>query len=114
VKSVVQKSVACDFARAKLEKFFNPATKLARFRLTIPIPMNSIRAKIEPSPCKPISIGLSCWLWQRRAPRLVQLSQRLGVTLQLTEQTHGLRREIQCQVSGQNVDRFIGEFVRHC
>ncbi len=76
--------------------------------------MNSISAKIEPSPRKPIPIGLTCWLWQRRAPQVIQLSKRLGVTLQLTENIHGLRRDIQWQVSGENVDRFIGEFVRHC
>jgi hypothetical protein len=63
---------------------------------------------------KPICVGMTCWLWQRRAARIMQLAQRLGVKLQLTEHVHGLRREIQCQVWGENVDRFIGEFVRHC
>jgi len=38
----------------------------------------------------------------------------MGVSLQLTERIHGLRRDIQCQVTGKNVDRFIGEFARHC
>lgn len=78
------------------------------------MPMESTSATTEPFPGKPISIGMTCWFWQRRAPRVIQLSQRLGVKLQLTERIHGLHREIQCQVSGENVDRFIGEFVRHC
>ena len=86
---------------------------MARFRLKNFIPMNSITAKIEPSQAKPISIGLTCWLWQRRAPQVIRLSKRLGVKLQLTERVRGLHREIHCQVSGENVDRFIGEFVRH-
>jgi hypothetical protein len=76
--------------------------------------MKSIHAKLDQPPGKPITVGLTCWLWQRRAPRVIQLSRQLGVKLQITERVHGLRREIQCQVSGQNVDRFIGEFVRHC
>jgi hypothetical protein len=67
-----------------------------------------------PSSGKPIAVGLTCWLWQRRTERLIQLAQRLGVRLQLTERIHGLHREIQCEVSGENVDRFIGEFVRRC
>jgi hypothetical protein len=76
--------------------------------------MNSNIAKNEHPPGKPISVGMTCWLWQRRAARIVELAQRLDVKLQLTEHVHGLRREIQCQVWGANVDRFIGEFVRHC
>jgi hypothetical protein len=38
----------------------------------------------------------------------------MGVTLQLTQHIHGLRLEIECQVSGENVERFIGEFARRC
>ena len=73
-------------------------------------PVNS--APLSP---KPISVGLTCWRWQwRRAQMIVQLAQRLGVTVKLTQHLHGLHREIQCQVSGENVDKFIGEFVRHC
>jgi hypothetical protein len=30
------------------------------------------------------------------------------VTLKITQHIRGLRREIECQVSGPNVDRFIG------
>jgi hypothetical protein len=64
---------------------------------------------------KPICVGLTCWLWERDRPKaIVELAQRMGVTVQLTQKVHGLHREIEAQVSGQNVDRFIGEFVRHC
>ena len=64
---------------------------------------------------KPISVGLTCWRWQRRRVRDIdQLAARLGVTLQLTQRGRGLRRDIDCQVSGRNVDQFIGEFVRRC
>jgi hypothetical protein len=76
--------------------------------------MKTTATKIERPLGKPISLGLTCWLWQRRARTIMELAQRLGVTLKLTEHIHGLRREIQCQVSGDNVDRFIGEFVRRC
>jgi hypothetical protein len=76
--------------------------------------MNPTTTKTERLPGKPICVGLTCWLWQRRARTIAQLAQRLGVTLQLTEHIRGLRREIECQVSGKNVDRFIGEFMRHC
>jgi hypothetical protein len=67
------------------------------------------------SQAKPISIGLSCWLWERgRSRQIKKLGAQMGVSLQLTERIHGLRRDIQCQVTGKNVDRFIGEFARHC
>jgi len=66
-------------------------------------------------PAKPICVGLTCWRWERkRAQAIILLAQSLGVTLQLTEKVHGLHREIIAQVSGGNIDRFIGEFVRHC
>ncbi len=68
----------------------------------------------ERAPGKPICVGLTCWLWERRARTIAQLAQSLGVSLEITQQIHGLRREISCQVSGRNVDRFIGEFVRRC
>jgi len=70
--------------------------------------------KTERESGKPISLGLTCWLWERRERTIAQLAQRLGVTLKLTQHIRGLRREIECQVSGPNVDRFIGEFMRHC
>lgn len=64
---------------------------------------------------KPICVGLTCWCWEMRKPKaIVELAHKLGVTVQLTQKVHGLRREIEAQVSGQNVDRFIGEFVRNC
>jgi hypothetical protein len=63
----------------------------------------------------PISIGLSCWRWERgRVRQIVRLGEKLGVTLQLTERSQGLRRIVRGQVTGPNVDRFIGEFARHC
>jgi hypothetical protein len=63
----------------------------------------------------PIRVGLTCWRWESQRPQaILRLAQRLGVTVHLTEKIHGLRREIEAQVSGQNIDRFIGEFVRHC
>ena len=66
-------------------------------------------------PSKPICVGLTCWRWEwRRGQAILQLAERLGVTVQLTQKLHGLHREIEARVSGQNVDRFIGEFVRHC
>jgi len=76
--------------------------------------MKTTPAPIEPPPCKSISMGLTCWLWQRRTRTILQLAQRTEVTLRLTERIHGLRREIECQVWGRNPDRFIGEFFRHC
>jgi len=67
------------------------------------------------APTKPIIVGLTCWLWELgRVKAIMQLAQRLDVTVQLKQTTHGLHREIVAEVSGQNVDRFIGEFVRHC
>ncbi len=66
-------------------------------------------------PSAPIRIGLTCWRWQKtKAQAILGLGQKLGVTVQVTERIHGLRREIEAQVSGHNTDRFIGEFVRDC
>lgn len=65
-------------------------------------------------PTQPICVGLTCWLWQRKSQAVLKLAQSLGVKVELTERIHGLRREIEARVSGRNVDRFIGEFVRHC
>jgi hypothetical protein len=73
------------------------------------------KRKVERAPAKPISIGLSCWRWERgHTQKIKNLGARIGVNLQVTEHIHGLRREIQCQVTGKNVDQFIGEFARHC
>ncbi|HEY0864840.1 MAG TPA: hypothetical protein VGD97_12105 [Lacunisphaera sp.] len=69
----------------------------------------------ESLPSKPICVGLTCWRWERARPReLLRLAQKLGVAVELTERIHGLHREIEARVSGRNVDRFIGEFGRHC
>lgn len=76
--------------------------------------MNAVAA-ISPAEHKPISVGLTCWRWQRRrAVRIVELAREMEVTLQQTQRCHGLHRDIECQVSGKNVDRFIGEFMRRC
>ena len=64
---------------------------------------------------KPICVGLTCWLWELKKPKaVVELAHKMGVTVQLTQKVHGLHREIEARVSGRNVDRFIGEFVRNC
>lgn len=69
----------------------------------------------EALPAKPIRVGLTCWRWQRRkAQAIVVLANSLGVTVRLTETMRGLRRDIQAEISGRNIDRFIGEFVRRC
>jgi hypothetical protein len=77
--------------------------------------MESSPAPTVSLPSKPILIGLTCWRWQKTKAQTIQrLAHRLGVTVKLTERIHGLRCEIEAQVTGQNTDRFIGEFVRHC
>ena len=77
--------------------------------------MKQSATPFEPLPRKPICVGLTCWRWQtRKTQAILLLAQSLGVTVQLTERVHGLHREIVAQVSGGNIDRFIGEFVRHC
>ena len=78
--------------------------------------MDSPSSPIQEIPTtKPICVGLTCWLWEMGRPRaIIELAQKMGVTVQLTQKIHGLHREIEAQVSGENVDRFIGEFVRHC
>lgn len=77
--------------------------------------MEHIEGHVPLSIHKPISIGLTCWLWQR-SPRwtLIQLAEDFGVTLEITQHRHGLYLEIEGQVSGENVDKFISEFARHC
>lgn len=76
--------------------------------------MNTTTTSTERPPRNAISLGLTCWLWQGRLGLIKEMARRLGVTLQLTQQIRGLRREIECEVSGKNVDRFIGEFFRRC
>ena len=76
--------------------------------------MEAIDSPIPPLEAKPICVGLTCWRWESNRPQaILRLGQRLGVTIKLTERIHGLRREIQAEVTGRNIDRFIGEFVRH-
>lgn len=75
--------------------------------------MPSIQSPTDSATVKPICVGLTCWFWQtNRAEKMKTLAQRLGVNLKLKEATRGLYREIQAEVSGRNVDRFIGEFAR--
>lgn len=62
----------------------------------------------------PISVGLTCWRWERPAPVIMELAQRFGVHLELRERIRFLRLEVDCLVSGANTERFIGEFVRRC
>ena len=77
--------------------------------------MNEISPAPENPPAKPICVGLTCWLWELgRGKAILQLAERLGVTVRLKQEVRGLHREIVAEVSGRNVDRFIGEFVRHC
>jgi hypothetical protein len=77
--------------------------------------METSTIPVESPVTKPICVGLTCWLWERdRTRQIVALAQRMGVTVKLTQKFHGLHREIEAQVSGRNVDRFIGEFVRNC
>ena len=76
--------------------------------------MTSAAPSLSRPSSKPISVGLTCWLWQRRAQLIHELAERTGVTVQLTQHIHGLHRHIDCQVSGTHVERFIGEFVRRC
>ena len=45
---------------------------------------------------------------------MLELAKHTGVTLHLTQRRHGLFREIEGQVSGPHVDRFISEFARRC
>lgn len=72
-------------------------------------------AKAKKTESKPICVALTCWRWQSgRVKAISETAKRLGVTLQLRQKTHGLHREIQAEVSGRNVDQFIGEFARNC
>jgi len=75
--------------------------------------MNQTVSLPEAPSARPIRVGLTCWLWERkRSQEIRRLAQRLGVTVKVTEKIHGLHREIEAQVSGRNVDHFIGEFAR--
>jgi hypothetical protein len=75
--------------------------------------MKESSSVVEIPPTKPIRVGLTCWRWDRkRSEAILRLAQRLGVTVKLTEKNHGLHRDIEAQISGRNVDHFIGEFAR--
>jgi hypothetical protein len=75
--------------------------------------MNQANSLPEVSSAKPIRVGLTCWFWERKRSQEIRLlAQRLGVSVKMTEKIHGLHREIEAQVSGRNVDHFIGEFAR--
>ena len=45
---------------------------------------------------------------------MVDAAKRTGVHLEITQTFRGLRREIEGQVSGDNVDAFLHEFARRC
>jgi hypothetical protein len=77
--------------------------------------MEQTNPPVQTPASKPICIGLTCWRWEKRRPEaILRLAQSLGVTVRLKEKIHGLHRDIEAEVSGRNIDRFIGEFVRHC
>ncbi|MEQ1842841.1 MAG: hypothetical protein ABL994_20775 [Verrucomicrobiales bacterium] len=76
--------------------------------------MNVNTIKEERGLEKPICVGLTCWFWQRPAREISEIAERLGVTLEVSQRFRGVYRRIDCRVSGKNVDRFIGEFVRDC
>lgn len=77
--------------------------------------MDSTTAPVPAASAKPICVGLTCWRWQKAKSRIILgLGQKFGVKIQLRERIHGLRRDIEAEVSGANTDRFIGEFVRLC
>jgi len=98
----------CDALRSKNRP------PLAQFRLQKEI-MEVAAHPNTPHSTKPICVGLTCWRWEsKRTQAIVRVAQRVGVTVKLTEKINGLRREIQAEVSGGNIDQFIGEFVRHC
>jgi hypothetical protein len=69
----------------------------------------------EAAYAKPIRIGLTCWRWETRRPEaILRLAENLGVKVRLTQRINGLHREISAEISGRNIDQFIGEFVRNC
>jgi len=75
--------------------------------------MNQTTLEPETVATKPISVGLTCWRWETKRPKaIVTLAQRMGVTVRLTVKNRGLYQEVEAQVSGRNVDSFIGEFAR--
>ncbi|MFT3783072.1 MAG: hypothetical protein QM790_13775 [Nibricoccus sp.] len=64
---------------------------------------------------KPIRVGFTCWRWEtKKAAAVLQLAQRKGLSVKLTVKNRWFQRDIEAQVSGRNVDSFIGDFARHC
>ena len=81
--------------------------------------MEAIDQPITPLSAKPICVGLTCWRWEsNRTQTIVRLAQSVGVTVKLTEQIHGLRRDIQDylerspQRGTRTVDQLAGDFAR--
>lgn len=75
--------------------------------------MNQTTLEPETVATKPICVGLTCWRWETQRPKaIVTLAQRLGVTVRVTVKNRWLYREVEAQVSGRNLDHFIGEFAR--
>jgi hypothetical protein len=75
--------------------------------------MKPTTLELETVATKPICVGLTCWRWETQRPKaIVNLAQRLGVTVKLTVKNRWLYREVEAQVSGRNLDHFIGEFAR--
>jgi len=65
------------------------------------------------SAARPIRVGFTCWRWETQRPKaMLNLAQRLGVTVKVTVKNHWLHRDVEAQVSGRNVDHFLGEFAR--
>jgi len=97
-----------------LERILTPDSSLGWRVLSLTIfVMNQTAVLPEAPSATPIRVGLTCWLWERnRAKEIQNLAQRVGVSVKVSEKIHGLHREIEAQVSGRNVDHFIGEFAR--
>lgn len=75
--------------------------------------MKAIASPPETLTSKPIRVGFTCWRWETQRPKaLLQLAQRLGVNVKVTVKNRWLQRDVEAQVSGRNVDHFIGEFAR--
>jgi hypothetical protein len=69
----------------------------------------------EVLPVRPIRVGFTCWRWETQRPKaILRLAQRLGVNVTVTVKNRWLQRDVEAQVSGRNVDHFIGEFAKRC
>jgi hypothetical protein len=84
-----------------------PDFSFSRFAMNTTAP---VEQKVS---AKPIRVGFTCWRWETQRPKaLVKLAQRLGVNVKVVQRNHFLQSDVEAVVSGQNVDRFIGEFAR--